>query len=378
MKVQEINTPKGKRYVLLDDQFKPIGVVNKYLKFLDNLGKSPNTQRTYAYDLLLYCQFMQKKGISLLDLCNNPERGPIDILSEFVLWLQYPDYSNGILHIDREECARSNKTVNHIMSAVLELYQYLAANGEIQQLEAYRMQMIGGQFKPFLYELVKHKTQVQSSIFKKPVPSVPVKGITREQYNTLFSLCHNRRDKLLIALLYEGGLRINEALGLHFSDIAQIEDKTIRIVSRENNENGARVKNNAEGVIYLPDYVVDLLLDYINEDALEYESDFVFINLYGRNKGFPMKYGSAEKLFERLSNDAGFEVTPHMLRHGFSQEKLESGWTLEQVQAYLRHKNVTSTEIYAQYTDVMKIEKMKEFEGKHDYSKEAQLLGRSH
>lgn len=105
-------------------------------------------------------------------------------------------------------------------------------------------------------------------------------------------------------------------------------------------------------------YVVDLLLDYINEDALEYESDFVFINLYGRNKGFPMKYGSAEKLFERLSNDAGFEVTPHMLRHGFSQEKLESGWTLEQVQAYLRHKNVTSTEIYAQYTDVMKIEKM--------------------
>ena len=71
MKVQVINTPKGKRYVLLDDQYKPIDVVNKYLKFLDNLGKSPNTQRTYAYDLLLYCQFMQKKEISLLDLCNN-------------------------------------------------------------------------------------------------------------------------------------------------------------------------------------------------------------------------------------------------------------------------------------------------------------------
>lgn len=64
MKVQVINTPKGKRYVLLDDQYKPIDVVNKYLKFLDNLGKSPNTQRTYAYDLLLYCQFMQKKEIS--------------------------------------------------------------------------------------------------------------------------------------------------------------------------------------------------------------------------------------------------------------------------------------------------------------------------
>ena len=84
--------------MLLDDQYKPIDVVNKYLKFLDNLGKSPNTQRTYAYDLLLYCQFMQKKEISLLDLCNNPDRGPIDILSEFVLWLQYPDYSKDLVY----------------------------------------------------------------------------------------------------------------------------------------------------------------------------------------------------------------------------------------------------------------------------------------
>ena len=378
MKVQEINTQKGKRYVLLDDQYKPIDLVNKYLKFLDNLGKSPNTQRAYAYDLLLYCQFMQKKEISLLDLCNNPDRGPVDILSEFVLWLQYPDYANGILHVDKEECARSNKTVNHIMSAVLELYQYLAANNQIQQLEAYRMQMIGGQFKPFLYELVKHKTQVQSSIFKKPVSDVPVQGITRDQYNTLFSLCHNRRDKLLLAILYEGGLRLNEALGLHFSDIAQIEDKIIRIVPRENNENGARVKRHAGGVVYLPDYVVDLLLDYINEDALEYDSDFLFINLYGKNKGAPLCDDTVEQLFIRLSRDAGFEVTPHMLRHGFSQEKLESGWHLEEVQAYLRHKDVASTEIYAQYTDGMKIAKMKEFDQKHDYSKEAELLGRSH
>lgn len=374
MKVQFINTPKGTRYVLLDNEYRPVTVVNKYLKYLDNLGKSPNTQRSYAYDLLLFCQFMDMKDISLLDLCNNPANGPIDILSEFVLWLQYPDYSKGILHLNQEECVRSNKTVNHIMSAVLELYQYLAANGEIQQIEAYRMQMIGGQFKPFLYELVKHKTQVQSSIFKKPVPSVPVKAITREQFNVLFELCRNRRDKLLLALLFEAGLRINEALGLHFSDLSQIEDKIIHIVARENNENGARVKNGAEGIVYLPDYTVDLLLDYMNEDALEYDSDFVFINLHGPTKGMPLKDDTVEQLFMRLSKASGLKVHPHMLRHGFAQEKLESGWKLEEVQAYLRHKNVTSTEIYAQYTDTMKILKMQEFEQKHSFAKEAAIL----
>ena len=43
------------------------------------------------------------------------------------------------------------------MSAVLDLYRYLSANGEIKQLEVYRMQMVGGQFKPFLYEQLNTK-----------------------------------------------------------------------------------------------------------------------------------------------------------------------------------------------------------------------------
>ena len=262
------------------------------------------------------------------------------------------------------------------MSAVLDLYRYLSANGEIKQLEVYRMQMVGGQFKPFLYELIKHKTQVMSSIFKKPIVSEPVRAITRKEYNIIFQACVNNRDKLLIALLFEGGLCLNEALGMHLCDISEIEDKIVHIVARENNENGARVKGNAEGIVYLPDYVVDLLLKYINEDVLEYDSDFLFINLYGSNKGTPFKDCTIEQLFIRLSKKTGIKVHPHMVRHGFAQEKLEAGWQLEQIQAYLRHKNPTSTEIYAQFTDALKISKMQEFEEVYDYTREAKLLGR--
>lgn len=49
---------------------------------------------------------------------------------------------------------------------------------------------------------------------------------------------------------------------------------------------------------------------------------------------------------------------------------------MEQIQAYLRHKNPTSTEIYAQFTDALKISKMQEFEEVYDYTREAKLLGR--
>ena len=56
MKVQSILTQRGTRYILLDDEYNPVTDVNKYLKYLDNIGRSPNTQRSYAYNLLLFCQ----------------------------------------------------------------------------------------------------------------------------------------------------------------------------------------------------------------------------------------------------------------------------------------------------------------------------------
>lgn len=85
MKVQNIKNSKGARYILLDDDYKLVTIINKYLKYLDNLGKSPNTQCSYAYNLLLYMEYMNAKDLDVLELCTNPEQGPVDILSEFSL-----------------------------------------------------------------------------------------------------------------------------------------------------------------------------------------------------------------------------------------------------------------------------------------------------
>ena len=50
-----------------------------------------------------------------------------------------------------------------------------------------------------------------------------------------------------------------------------------------------------------------------------------------------------------------------MLRHGFATEKLEAGWQMMDIQAYLRHKNISSTQIYATYSNELKKEKMRQF-----------------
>ena len=50
-----------------------------------------------------------------------------------------------------------------------------------------------------------------------------------------------------------------------------------------------------------------------------------------------------------------------MLRHGFATEKLEAGWQRVDIQAYLRHKNISSTQIYANYSNELKKEIMRNF-----------------
>lgn len=362
MKVQQVKAAAGMRYILLDDEYRVVDEVKRYLKHLDACGKSPNTLRAYANDLLLYYRYASEKGFDVKDLCNDPERKPLDTLSGFLLWLQYPRTAKLEFHFEKEEVARKNRSVNRILSTVLGFYEYLSANGELPELEVYKRQRQSGKFKSFLSEMYLHKKEKKTRILALPVPDKEVEGITREEYKRLFNACNSRRDKVLLSLLYECGLRIGEALGIHLCDLSDIDQGILRIVPRENNENGARVKRYAKGEVFLPPYMIDLILAYITEDIADYDSDFLLLNLNGKTAGSPMTAGTVKNLFERLSKKTGIEATPHMLRHGFAHEKLnDGGWDTEEVQAYLRHKNITSTQIYAKYTEDKKREKMRGF-----------------
>lgn len=360
IKIQKIKTAAGKRYLLIDSDYKVVDEVRRYLQYLDHCGRSPNTLRSYALDLLLYYRYLEEQGIDAKDIGNMPDKGPIDILSGFMFWLQYPMASRGILSFSKERPVRTDRTVNRIMSTILGFYEFLARNKELKELDAYRAQRTSGQFKSFLYELVLHRKELKKTIFYKKNPNKKVEALTREDYMVLFKACRSMRDRLFLALLFECGLRIGEAAGVHLEDLL-IEENEMRIVPRENNENGARVKNYAKGIVILPPYTVDLLIDYLMYERPESASPFLFLTANVPGKAHPISMSAAKRIFERLSARTGIRVHAHMLRHGFAQEKLDAGWTLEQVQAYLRHRQVTSTQIYAQYTDDSKRENMRHF-----------------
>ena len=65
--------------------------------------------------------------------------------------------------------------------------------------------------------------------------------LTPQQVQALLDGCEHLRDRLLLAVLYDSGMRIGEALGLRHNDIAAAE-REITVVRRDN-DNGARAKS---------------------------------------------------------------------------------------------------------------------------------------
>ncbi len=70
-----------------------------------------------------------------------------------------------------------------------------------------------------------------------------------------------QRDKLLIMLMYEGGLRIGEALSLRIEDISTW-DNQINIRPRDHNENGAYIKLKKERTIDVSKELMALYTNY--------------------------------------------------------------------------------------------------------------------
>lgn len=84
MRVQEvILKDNNKRYMLIVGNGLPVIPVLKYLKYLDNTGKSRNTQKTYCYALKKYFAYLKE---------TNKDHNNIRLedLVEFVGWLRSP------------------------------------------------------------------------------------------------------------------------------------------------------------------------------------------------------------------------------------------------------------------------------------------------
>src|SRR6266567_4188296 len=172
MKVQRIRFFDTNRssWIVLGDDYLPVKPIVVFLKFMEDLGRSPNTIRATSFHLKLFWEYLRDECLDWKDV-------DIAHLAAFISWLRNPQPG-------------------------------------VKTLKVYKAERTHG------------------------------------------------RDKFLLALLYETGIRIGQALGLRHSDIS-IENGKINIIPREDNANGMRAKTRDSYTIPAKTNLMQLYTDYL-------------------------------------------------------------------------------------------------------------------
>jgi len=341
LQVEKLITSSNKiRYMLVDKTGEPVEPVLRYIKFKDNSNSARNTLRAYCYHLRLFFEFLEQKDIDYRD-CG------IDDMAEFMRWLQNPYGNVKVSVLTREEPFRKANTVNIIISSVMSFYDYLMRHEDysVQLSERLKKQLLGSRrgFKDFLYHINKDK-MFDARILKLKVPKTHPKTISKENISKLMDSCFNLRDKFLIQLLWESGMRIGESLSLWLEDF---EIDAIRIHIRDRGElpNLAEIKTVCSPrVIDVSEDLINVYMNYIADYHIDdVDTNHVFIKLSGKNKYQPMEYSDVVSLFKRLGKKTGVDIMPHILRHTSLTELRKAGWKPEHLQKRAGHKHFQTT-----------------------------------
>ena len=174
---------------------------------------------------------------------------------------------------------------------------------------------------------------------------------TKEDIELILSACKNNRDRLLISLMEETGLRIGEALGIKYTEDIDFDHKRIFVRYRTDNQNHAYAKNAEERYMRISDKTFLLLNVYLSENAALFEkTDYLFIVLVGKTKGRPLSANTFYSSLQTIGKHAGIHVTNHMLRHYFAEERRKANWKILTISKSLGHKNLATTENYLHTT----------------------------
>ncbi|MGH3305031.1 MAG: tyrosine-type recombinase/integrase [Streptosporangiaceae bacterium] len=334
MRVQRLVMPDGaESWTVLDDGGDPVPAVEAFLAHLQALDRSPATARTYATSLKLWLVFLAGLDVAV-------EKAKVDHVCRFVAWLRSPAENVTVLDGGTGRCCPA--TVNRHLAALFSFYDYQARNGvePAQSLVAWRRVNRGG-YRPFLHHVTAGGPSPARPLRLRQERRLP-RTLTDEQVLTLIEACEHLRDRFLLVLLAETGMRAGQALGLRHADFVS-HRREVRIVPRRDNANGARAKTLDTHTIPVSPGLVRLYSAYMFGEYGECESDYVFVNLFAEPYGAPLRYQAVHQLVRRLRSRTGIEFSLHMLRHSRATDLLRHGVDVEVVARLLTHRSSTTT-----------------------------------
>lgn len=151
------------------------------------------------------------------------------------------------------------------------------------------------------------------------------------------------RDKLIMRLMINCGLRSVEIIRLDSTDVERRSGKTyLRIWGKGRDAKTARVQ--------ISKSIEKMIVEYLNKRGAKFKvGEPMFTSTANRNRGQRLQTQSISKLAKKTFRAVGidcFAVTCHSCRHTTAQLLLDNGVALEKIQKLLRHKNSETTKVY--------------------------------
>ena len=156
--------------------------------------------------------------------------------------------------------------------------------------------------------------------------------ISEIEVSLLIRAAPSKRDRVLLEVIYAGGLRVSECVALTWSDVLPRDDRVqLSIIGK-----GGKVRQ-----VLMPEVVSRSLLSLRGDAGA---NDPVFVS----REGGHLAERTVNIMVKRTAARAGINqaVSPHWLRHAHGSHAIDHGASLPEVQNTLGHGNIATTSGY--------------------------------
>ena len=204
--------------------------------------------------------------------------------------------------------------------------------------------------RSFFAWCINHKFYTEQPVLEEDIPKqerIEYDLLTEEQIEQVLNSAPPKyshaqtalRNRALITLLIQSGLRVSELINLRVGDL-DFEGQTIKTIGK-----GDKLRYTT-----FPDLSRKLIGEYLNECFNGQRADENAI-LFANDVGKPYSRQNITKLVNTYIKGltGKTNIGAHDLRHSFASELLTNGAGLEQIQQVLGHSSYATTVIYASH-----------------------------
>jgi site-specific recombinase XerD len=197
------------------------------------------------------------------------------------------------------------------------------------------------------FDFAKRKSYISLNpvdIIEKPrLPQRLPRCLSKQQVSRLISELHcyqwkhpleYHRNSVIIYMFLYTGLRLNELLQLKTHEV-NFEELSIFV---------NKGKGNKDRYVPIHPKLLYKLKGYLKKRNKKLKPSPYFFSSYRSEK--PLTNKNLDAVFKKLSDESGFHITPHMLRHTMAKLSLEANLNAYKLKEILGHSNIATTQIY--------------------------------